>query len=451
MTLTGVARYEPEQLSSVGDHAVVVGASMAGLCAARVLADGFEDVTVIERDPLPDEPVARRGVPQANHIHVLQEAGRATLTDLFPDFGENLLSNGGLVLDGTRDLKMYDEGDFNADSPHRIPVYSAIRPLYESIVRRSVTTLDNVQMRPECQFITFRTDEEVTAVEGVIVKPAGGQSEELPADLVIDTTGRTSHTPTWLKEHGYPSPPTDEVRINVTYSTTFIERPSDDRHGILVVPSAPRTRGGAFLPVENDQWQVTLFGMHGDHPPADLDGFQEYTASFPIPHHKRLLDEYPQITEEIVQYPFQSNMRRRYEDLDRFPDGLVVLGDAIASFNPLYGQGMSVAALEALEFHHALAAGGREDLPSRVFKRIKQTVDIAWSMAVGADVQFPQTEGPKPRSADVLNWYLTRLIRQAHTDGMLFDAFFRVQMMEQPPSSLFRPRIMWRVLRPTGG
>lgn len=264
------------------------------------------------------------------------------------------------------------------------------------------------------------------------MKPAGGQSEELPADLVVDTTGRTSHTPTWLKDHGYPSPPTDEVRINVTYSTTCIERPSGDRHGILVVPSAPRTRGGAFLPVEDDQWQVTLFGMHGDQPPADRDGFREYAASFPIPHHKLLLDEYPQTTEEIVQYPFPSNMRRRYEDLDRVPDGLIVLGNAIASFNPIYGQGMSVAALEALELHHALAAGGREELPPRVFDRIKQTVDIAWSMAVGADVQFPQTEGPKPRSADVLNWYLTRLIRKAHTDGVLFDAFFRVQMMEQP-------------------
>lgn len=449
MTLATVPRYKSGHLSSVGDHAIVVGASMAGLCAARVLADGFEEVTVVERDPLPDTPVVRRGVPQANHAHILQEAGRATLTDLFPEFGERLLSAGGLLLDGSRDLKIYNEGDFNADGPHHIPVYSATRPLFEHVVRRCVVNLDNIHFRPENQSTAYLVDADATTVEGVKIKAADGHHEELPADLVVDTTGRTSQTPTWLEEHGYQPPPTDEVRIDVTYSTTFIERPRDERHGILVVPSAPRTHGGTFLPVEDEQWQVTLFGMHDEDPPADLDGFKEYAASLPIPHHKRLLDEYPRTVEEITQYPFPTNMRRRYEELDRFPEGLVVLGDGIASFNPIYGQGMSVAALEALELHHALATNGREELPLRVFERIEKTVDIAWKMAVGADAQFTQTEGPKPRGADVFNWYLTRLIRRAHTDGTLFDAFFRVQMMERPPTSLFRPGITWRVIKPT--
>lgn len=330
-------------------------------------------------------------------------------------------------------------------------MYSATRPLYEHVVRRSVVNLDGVQLRPNCQSTDYLLDDDATAVEGVVIKPTDGQIEELSADLVVDTTGRTSHTPKWLEEHGYSPPPTDEVRIDVSYSTTLIERPSADRRGFIAVPSSSNPRGGAVAPVERDQWLMTLFGVHGTDPPADPEGFEEFAAKLPIPHFQRLLDEYSRTRDEIASYPFPSNLRRRYEDLDQFPSGLLVLGDAIASFNPIYGQGMSVAAFETVQLHYTLSTGDRADLSRRFFDRIEDTVDIAWNMAVGSDHQFPQTEGPKPRGTDFLNWYLSRLMRKAHTNGALFDAFFRVQMMEQPPTSLLRPTIMWQVLKPTVG
>lgn len=449
MALTTVPRYDPESVSEIGGHAVVVGAGMAGLCTARILADAFEAVTVIDRDPLPDESTTRRGVPQSRHIHVLLEAGRSTLEDLFPGFSKELLSAGGVVVDVPRKGKMYVEGDFLAEGPQRRSIVSATRPLIEHTVRHRVADVDGVQLRPSCQWTDYLVDDKEMSVEGVEVRPQEGEPEELAADLVVDATGRTSRTPRWLEDHGYPSPPIDEVTIDVTYSTTFIERPPTDRYGVLVMPTPEQPDGGVFVPVEENQWVMTLWSMHSDGSPTDPESVLEYTANLPIPHLRRLLDEHPWRTDEIAHYPFPSNLRRRYEDLDQFPNGLIVLGDAIASFNPIYGQGMTVAALEAVQLHHGLGTNGREALALRFFDRIEETVDNAWNMAAGGDHQFPETEGPKPRGTDLLNWYLSRLFRKAHTDGELFDAFFHVQMMEKPPTSLLHPAIMWRVFKPT--
>lgn len=450
MTLATVPRYDSDRISEPGGHAVVVGAGMAGLLSARTLADGFDEVTVVDCDPLPDEPVSRRGVPQSHHLHVLLEAGHATLEDLFPGYGEDLLADGGLVIDGARDVNFYDGGGFLADGPRRIPLYCATRPLYEQLVRHRVAGHDGVHLRPSCRTIDYLTDDAATTVEGVVVEREGSTPEELVADLVVDATGRTSRTPVWLDAHGYASPPVDEVRIDLAYSTAFFRRPADDRRAFVVQPSPPHTRGGAILPVEGGRWLVTMFGFHGDHPPADAEGFAEFAASLPVPHPKRLLDEHSRTSEDIVHYPFPSNVRHRYEDLERFPDGLVVVGDAVASFNPIYAQGMSVAALEALILHSVLATDGRDDLAVRFFERAAETVDVAWNMAVGADFQFRRTDGPKPRGTEVSSRYLSRLVRRAHTDGVLSDAFFRVMMMERPPSSLLRPGVAWRVLRPAG-
>ena len=448
MTLATVPRYERDQVSAIGEHAVVVGASMAGLFATRVLADGFERVTVIDRDPLPDEAVSRKGVPQAHHPHALLEAGRATMEDLFPGYGEDLLSAGGLIVDGATDVKFYDEGDFLADGPQRIPQYVATRPLFEHVARRRLADSDGVHLRSGCQCLEYLVDGDATTVEGVVVRDGDSGREEIPADLVVDATGRTSRTPTWLEEHGYTSPPVDEVQIDVIYSTIAIQRPADERRAIFAPASHPRTRGGVALPVEGDRWLVNIHGMHGDHPPADAEGFADFATNLPISDLKQILETNPQVSEEVKCYPFPSNRRHYYEDLDRFPNGLVVLGDAIASFNPIYGQGMSVAALEALVLHHTFASDGRDDLALRFFERAGEVIDIAWMMAVGADFQFTETTGPKPRGTDLFGRYLSRLTRKAHTNGELRDALYRVIMMEQSPTTLLRPRIIANVLKP---
>ncbi|WP_232703099.1 FAD-dependent oxidoreductase [Halobacterium wangiae] len=448
MTLSTLPRYDPDRAPDLGGHAVVVGASVAGLLAARVLADSYDRVTVVERDSLDDE---RRGAPQSRQPHVLLEAGRATIADLLPGYGEALLSAGGLLVDWTTDLHHYEGGGFLADGPRRRSMYAASRPLFERTLRDRVTERDAVVVHRNCRFVDYLATDDAAAVEGVVVRDGDdGTRADLRADLVVDATGRTSRTPDWLAGHGYEAPPVDAVTVDVTYSTAVVDRPPGDRRTVFVPPSPPRTRGGGAFPVEDGRWLVTMQGVHGDDPPTDPEGFREFAASLPVPELAALLDDREWRSTEIAQYPFPSNQRRRYESLDRFPDGLVVVGDALASFNPVYGQGMSVAALEALQLHHALAAEGTRDLPRRFFGRAADVVDGAWLLAVGADFAFPQTEGERPRGTDLFDRYRSRLVRTAHSDGEVASAYGRVLTMEDPPTSLLRPSVLWRVLRPTG-
>ncbi|WP_336362027.1 FAD-dependent oxidoreductase [Halalkalicoccus salilacus] len=450
MTLATVDGYDPHGVSGVGDRAVILGGSMAGLCASRILADGFKEVVIVERDPLPNEPVVRDGAPQTTHPHVMLEAGRVCLEELFPGFCETVLEEGGVVIDAATDMRYYDHGAFLADGPDRLPMYCASRALFEHVVRREVRALDAVRLRDECQFTTYRTDDTGTTVTGVVLRDADGGEMELSADLVVDATGRTSRTPTWLGDHGYQTPPVDEVTIDVTYSTIRIERDPDDQYSYFIPPAPPRTRGVAAIPIEDTRWEVIVQGVHGDVAPTTTAGFIEFIESMPVPEIAELVTTSSWTSEEIHHYPFPSSRWRHYERLERFPDGLVVMGDAIASFNPVYGQGMSVAALEAVVLHHALSDGSLDDIGVRFFEQSTGIVDAAWKIAVGADFEFPQTTGPKPTGTDLFNRYIARLIRQAHTDGVLTDAFYRVFRLERPPTSLLHPKIAWRVLRPSG-
>ncbi len=421
---------------------------MAGLLAARVLADAFDSVTVVERDELPTGPVPRRGVPQSRHIHVLLEAGRATLESLFPGYGADLQAAGGLEIDSATDLAFFAEGDFLAAGPTPLPHFAATRPLYEQLLRSRVADLDGVTVRPETRVTDYRLDRPGGRVTGAEVETEAGSRTVLDASLVVDATGRTSRTPRWLERNGFDPPPVDEVHIDLAYSTALVDRPPDDHTAYLVTPSTEEPRGAGVLPVEDGRWIVTVAGFHGDHPPADPDGLRRFAAGLPIPDVAGLLDERTLVGDEIAHYPFPSNVRRRYEALDWFPEGLLVVGDGIASFNPLYGQGMSVAALESLVLHDALGVADDASLAPRFYERASDVVDVAWQLAIGSDFQFPETTGDKPRGTDLLNRYVSRLTRRAHDDGHLRDAFVRVMMMERPPTSLFQPGILWRVLAP---
>lgn len=448
MTLETVPKYDSERITGVGEHAVVVGASVAGLLTARVLADGFDRVTVIERDELADDPGPRDGAPQARQPHLLQEAGRAIIEDLFPGYGEDLVSEGGLIIDGASDFNFYDEDGYVAQPPTRMPVYAGSRPLLEYVIRKRLSEFDGVRLRDGSHVVAYRCDETGETVTGVEIRENGSEAA-LPADLTVDATGRASRTPTWLEKQGYTPPDVAEVTVDLAYSTTTVERDADDERAFWAPASPPYTRGGGALPIEGDRRQVVMHGVHGDDPPRNVEDFPEFASTLQITDVAEILESHDVLSEDVDYYPFPSNRRRYYEALDRFPDGLLVVGDAIASYNPIYGQGMSVAALHALVLHHALADGELEDLALRFFRDAEPVIDVAWLMAVGADFQFPQTSGPKPRGVDLIGWYLSRLTRKAHTDRELSERFFRVIMMEKSPTSLFRPGVVWRVLRPT--
>lgn len=452
MTLSQIDRYSDAAASDAANRrgtAVVLGGSMAGLCAARALHDWFEEVVVLERDTIPDQPAVRDGAPQTGQPHAMLEAGRVTLEDFFPGFGDAIRDAGGLELDMGSDVVWYDQGGFVAETESSLPALYASRPLFEHVVRNRVGDLDRVTLQGQCNFITYDHDADRNRVTGVRFRDETGAEASLAADFVVDATGRSSRTPRWLDRTGYPTPTVEEVTVDVTYSTVRIERPPEATYGVLVAPEPHRPRGAAMLPVEDGRWEVVLQGIHGERAPADRETFLQWARDLPIEEIGRQVRE-REWTSGIRRYPFPASVRKRYEDLSRFPDGLVVTGDAVASFNPIYGQGMSVAALDAVVLHQELS-DGISGLGPRFFDRTAEVVDEAWQLAVGNDFTFEGTSGPKPFGTDLFNRYAARLLRRAHDDGALTEAFFRVFRLERSATSLLHPKVAWKVLRPGFG
>jgi 2-polyprenyl-6-methoxyphenol hydroxylase-like FAD-dependent oxidoreductase len=288
-------------------------------------------------------------------------------------------------------------------------------------------------------------------VTGVrVLRRADASAEEtLAADLVVDATGRGSRTPRWLASLGFARPNEEQVRVDVGYATRRYRLPADGMNGDLACvhgPTADRPRGGALARLEGNTWMLTLFGMLGDHPPKDPAGFDGFACSLRFPDlHDAIRGAEPM--DDPVGFRFPANVRRRYERMRRFPDGLLVFGDAICSFNPIYGQGMTVAALEALTLRDRLRS---ETTPSTrsVLRALARVIDAPWELAIGADLSVPEVPGPRPPRRRFANGYVRRLQAGAASDPELSRAFVRVTGLIDPPEALLRPATALRVLRP---
>ena len=438
----------------IGDRAVVLGASLAGLLAARVLGDAYGQVTVIERDELPRTPMHRRGVPHGRHIHALAARGQQALEELYPGLTAELVANGAPHGDMLANARLYFSGHRLRQARTGLGLLCASRPVLESHVRARVRALPNVRFVDRCDVVGLATTPDGRRVTGArLLRRADGSAEELlGADLVVDASGRGSRTPVWLNGLGYPRPPTTQVRVGLGYATRTCRLPPDALGGDLAVllAATPRNpRAGALQLLEGGRWMVTLAGILGDHPPTDPDGFLAFARSLQFPDiYEAVRDAEP--LDDPVAFRFPASVRHRYERLDRFPDGLLVMGDAVCSFNPIYGQGMSVAAIEALALRRHLERGV-EPQPRRWFRDLAQVVDVPWDMAAGGDLVFPGVQGPRTLKTRLVSAYIARLHAAAENDAGLASAFVRVAGLVAPPQTLLRPGVAVRVLlRPCG-
>jgi 2-polyprenyl-6-methoxyphenol hydroxylase-like FAD-dependent oxidoreductase len=449
LDLTALRTAPSASTGRLGGHAVVVGGSIAGLLAARVLSEHFTAVTVLDRDEVPTDPLPRKAVPQGRHIHFLQEAGRARFDELFPGFTDEVLAAGGIGFDPGRSLVWHFGGGYvkRSSSPYRM--LWATRPMFEWCIRRRVASIGNVSLRSGCtvrDLIATPSGDRVVGVE--VADAAGGGIVRLDADLVVDARGRGSAVASWLEQQGYGPVPRDEVKVDIGYSSRFYARKSIDwdRAAIGVQHAAPDGRQGMVVPVEGDRWMVTLTGRAGNLPPADDAGFLEYAKAFAASDIYDAIQGLEPIS-PIVTHRFPNGVRRRYERLSRFPERLIVMGDAIASYNPTYGQGMSSAAMQATDLRRTLGETGLEHLAKRFFRRAARSIDIPWTVAVGGDFRYPATQGRRPIGTALANRYLARLERGMHHDEEIVRAFGRVINLERPSSSLLHPRIARRVFR----
>jgi|KBSSwiStaDraftv2_1062776.scaffolds.fasta_scaffold02360_9 2-polyprenyl-6-methoxyphenol hydroxylase-like FAD-dependent oxidoreductase len=444
----------PQTPQELGEHAVVLGASMGGLLAASVLANFFRSVTVVERDVLPDDPANRRGVPQGRHAHLLLPRGAQILDELFPGLLHGLVVDGAPVLDDGDLSKFFfsfgghqilRSGKAAVDSK-AMATYLPSRPFLECHVRRRLQALRNVTILEGHDVAGLTSTTDCGRVTGVRVSNRDdGTERELSGDLIVDATGRGSRTPAWLESLGYGRPVEDRVAMNTTYASQPLRiAPGTLREAIVLIGPVPgRPTGMALFCCENDTWLFTVFGMAGQQSPDDRAGMLSFAQEFGPPHVLAAARDAEPLA-EVATHRMPSSQWRRYDKMRRFPDGLLTLGDAICSFNPVYGQGMTVAALEASALHDCLLHGDR-DLSRRFFKSAAKPVAAAWQLAAGADLALPEVEGPRPLSARLANAYVDWVLTACESDAVIAGQFSKVNALVDFPSRLLHPAVMFRV------
>jgi 2-polyprenyl-6-methoxyphenol hydroxylase-like FAD-dependent oxidoreductase len=458
-----VSRTKPTTRPS---HAVVIGAGMGGLATAQALSHHFERVTLVERDDLPSRPAHRSGIPQGRHVHVLQPGGLAALERLLPGFGAELVASGGVRLDVPRDICwLTAAGWMRPFDGGRLTMLSATRELIESVTRRLVLDTPQVIVRSGLEVtglaVTEPPDGSTGAgrVRAVEVRPRGAATpeptESIVADLVVDASGRRSHAPDWLAAAGYDRPAESSIDADLAYATRIYRRRPGDaggRKAVFLQARPPHSRRmGVLFPIEGDRWMLTIAGTNGDVPPTDEDGFLAFARGMRAPTLAEAVEPLEPLS-PIVAYRRTENRRRHYESLRRMPDRFVVVGDAACAFNPVYGQGMGVAALTAEALartiaEHLTRCPDLTGLSPVAQSAIAEANAGAWTVATGQDLRYPQTRGGKVGIADrLVQRYLDRVVAVATVDPVVNAAFCDVVALMAGPTSLMRPTLVARVL-----
>jgi 2-polyprenyl-6-methoxyphenol hydroxylase-like FAD-dependent oxidoreductase len=434
-------------------HAIVIGASIAGLCAARALSESFERVTVIDRDELPLEPVARRGVPQSRQLHFLLARGREAFDELFPGMSDELLGAGAVTADVQNQINWSFAGHRLRKAQSDLIGIGVSRALLEFTVRSRVVQLPKVTIVERCEVTDLLPGPEPRRVTGVRARSRTDAQPEsaLDADLVVDASGRGTRSATWLEALGYERAPEERVRIQLAYQTRSYRREPEHLAGDVssVYPPYPeQTRSATIAAVAADRFMVTLSTCGGEDLPTRDEAMVEFAESIGGHDIAEIIRSAMPLTEPVVMR-FPESVRRHYEQLDRFPEGYLVVGDALCSFNPLYGQGMTVAALEAVLLGRLLREQD-DDLSDRFFPAASRLLDIPWNLTNAGDLQFAHVEGEPSAEMLEMEEYLQRYREAAVDDVVLTAALLRVFNLLDEPSRLSEPDLEARVLRATG-
>jgi 2-polyprenyl-6-methoxyphenol hydroxylase-like FAD-dependent oxidoreductase len=426
---------------------VVVGGSVAGLLAAAALSPHSRRVLVVERDRLPDAVAPRAGTPHATHSHGLLSSGRAAMESLLPGLTAELVGRGAVSgADAGSIGAWWIGGGLIADCELGVSGMAVSRLLLESVLRERVRALPGVAVHDGVDVLGLTAGPDGDAVTGVRVldRGDGARPRTLDADLVVDASGRLGRAGTWFPEHGWPVPEEDVVAIDLRYVTTRVPARPDDLGGrvvAVVAATADVPRGGVALRQEGGSWTVTLFGYVDQQPPLDPDRLRAWARTVGSPVLADLLADRP--LERPHAYRFTASRRRRFERL-RTPPGYVAIGDALCSFDPAFGQGMSVAALQAGALAEEVARGeGR--LEARFHRRAAAVVDGPWVVTRGADLQLAGVRGRRPAGHRAISSYVRRVQRVARRDPVVAAAFMRVVNLAERPASLMTPAVAVRV------
>lgn len=432
--------------------AIVIGASAAGLCAAAALTE-FADVTVVERDRLPQGPEHRRGVPQARHAHLVWSGGVTALDELLPGVVGEIVAAGARLVHIMGDMvsRAPNEVWFRRfrSTHHRNLVCS--RPLFDAALRARVLGDRRITLRQETTVLGLEGD--AGRVTGVRVRSGGGE-HGLLADLVVDASGRGSRAPRWLGDFGLPEVTEREVDAGVAYATRLFRAPgAAGAAGFPLVnvqanPAKAPGQGGIVLPIEDGRWIVTLAGTRGGEPTDDPAGFTDFALGLGDPVIGELLKNAEPIG-DVATTRSTANHRRYFEKMRRWPEGFVVVGDAVAGYNPVYGHGLTVAAQCALAVRDVLRCAGvtAPGTARRLQRAAARPVAAAWDLAVGQDAFYPGATGTPPTAVEkYLARYVDRCVETGARNPRALGALLDVMSLEKPPTRLFSADMLWPML-----
>lgn len=441
-------------------HAIVIGGSIAGLSAARVLSDYFEKVTIFERDILPETPDFRKGVPQGRQPHMLLKRGQMIMDEFFPGFTEVMRYAGAnpINMGGTH---WHAFGVWRPQFDSSIELLGGSRLLIEHTVRKFLKANPKIRFVTECEVIGLEVSEDKTYVIGIKVRMRPGaeaktiDADYLKADFVVDASGRESRAPQWLESLGYVAPEETTVDSRTTYATRIFECPADYRDQmkmIYIQPFAPGIKRGAiFLPMEGGtRWYVTMIGMAGDAAPTDEAGYMEFARSLPVSLAYDTLQHLIPVS-PVAGYARAANRLRHYHELPRYLENFALLGDAVFAFNPVYGQGMTTATISAQEFGNCLREyveqGSLDGLAEAFQKRLVGIITMPWQMATSEDFRwYPELAPEVDQETRLMQQYMEKVMIASCTNPNVADVLYRVMMMVEPPTIFFRPDVVLQVV-----
>ncbi|MEM9976164.1 MAG: monooxygenase [Cyanobacteria bacterium P01_D01_bin.2] len=442
------------------EHAIVIGGSIAGLLATKVVSEVFERVTLIERDPFPCSPQPRRGVPQSVQPHVLFTRGFQIMEQHFPGLGAALAAAGAVTIDWGREFHLFTLGGWNATFAGESELQSVTcsRYLLETVIRQQVAKLPNVQFLDGCKVQGLVMAGDRAAIQGVCYQRLGDSKRTtLAAQLVVDASGRGSSAPQWLRQLGLTPPPQTRVDGGLGYATRRYRIPDSAKPNCKVMlishepPDQPRL--GYLAQIENDQWIATLGGYGKKYPPLDTEGFLAFAQTLDQPHfYQAICNAEP--CSDIMAHRATANRLYHYEKI-ALPSGFVAIGDAVCALCPVYGQGMTVSALSSLVLQHWLAQvqACQEELDGTTFqKQLAHSNASPWSLATMRDSGFTFTQGAIESKGlskvlgKVLLGYVERLLKQTQQDGEMHLRMMEMAHLLRSPVSLFHPQIVSKVL-----
>ncbi len=434
----------------LGSRAVVAGGSVAGMLAARALAPHFERVVVLDRDDLPAEPAPRRATPQAQHVHILLKGGENAIEALLPGFCAALEAAGALTVSGGSDTLAISDLGPAPRFESKLTLHSQSRWLLEHVVRALVCTrAPNVEVRSRVAVRGLARDAAANRITGVVTDAS---ETPLAADLVIDATGRREEGLRWLEALGLPAPPVETVAVDFGYASVVLALdPAQERDWrMLAVGNLPRVgaRGAVILPIEGERAMCSLGGRAGDYPPTERDAAIAFAASLP---HGVLADTLrrAEFLSPIARMIYPANRFRHYERSETLPLGLLPLGDALCSFNPTYGHGMSSAALQAKALHDVLAERAPGDdlraVSHRYLARAEEVARMPWRQANYNDFLYPTTQGDRAMFSGEEMQYRTAVQIAAMRDEVVREKLTAVNQLLAPFETLLEPEVRRRV------